>query len=256
MNGNASNVDRQITKERGYADSTTANYAAMVISAGAGSGVDRGYFGWGAYGSTTSFRLYLGDSYVDDTSNGGYGTISGGPSDTSVSARTSGQEANWLIMYDTTDGEEFFTWGPTYDARDYTREDGFAIIKRTSGDWMYETGDGAGRDVFSYTDDGTFQEWSSPDRLSGDVAVSNSLGSSLYVLTRFNVIPDSNTVGSSISDSQGVWIAANPSVLGWTSSTANYSTGDRLLLDDLGDGTNVFTVTAHAYGPRILVDLS
>jgi len=74
----------------------------------------------------------MGNTFTDDTSNGGYGTVSGRYSDTSVSFITSGQEANWLVVTSTVDGQEYFSFGPYFNsATDGTYQDGFVIFKCT-----------------------------------------------------------------------------------------------------------------------------
>ena len=254
VNGNASNTGRQITKERGYADSTTANYHGLVVSAGANNNAAKGYLGFGTYGSATTKRLYAGDTYADDTTNGGYGTISGGTSDTSVSWYSSGQEANFLIISDTTDGQEFFLWGVSMPATPNTAySDGFFIMKCADGEWSMFANDASTYVHTHYFDDAAGTGW---DNCGRNTTMDSSTNPDAYFYNRFDLIPSG---GADVADTTTEGIryvyAANPNLLQRSNVSTYYFTGNRRVLTTLGDGQNVYIVTSAYYGPSVLIDL-
>jgi len=254
VNGNASNTGRQITKERGYADSTTANYHGLVISAGANNNTAKGYLGFGTYGTATTKKLYAGDTYADNTTNGGYGTISGGVIDTTVSWYSSGQEANFLIIYDTTDGEEFFLFGPSMPANPTTNySEGFYIMKCTDGEWSMFANDGSVYVHTHYWNDALSTGW---DNCARNTTADTSTNAGTYGYGRFDLNPQS---GLDIADpaTQGridVY-AANPNLIQRSASSTYYYTGNRRVLTTLGTGQDVYVVTSAYYGPSVLIDL-
>lgn len=251
VNGNASNSGRTVTKERGYADSTGGNYAGLVISCGANSDTAKGYLQYAVLNSTSTKKIYAGDTFVDDTSNGGYGAVSGGPSDTSVSWYTSGQSADWLICYDTTDGEEFFIFGPSLGASQSANYmDGFMIMKATDGEWLLNSNDGSNNVAIHYYDDDGGTGWSTPNGSSSAKSTVNARSqNTLY--WRFGLYsattPDTSFVGSRVV------YAANPNLL--NTYTGKTDTGTRTIITDLGNGNNVYILSLYYYGPTLLVDL-
>ena len=248
VNANASNSGRQLTKERGYANSTTSNYHGLVISAGANSNTSKGYMAYGTYGSATTKKIYLGGTFVDDTSNGGYGTISGGPSDTSISWYTSGQAADWLITYGVVDGEEYFNFGPKLGTST-SYMDGFTIMKCTDGEWSLFSGDSSVRRHIHYWDDAVSTGWAGGSRTSSGTTVAVESGA--YDIARF-VLQSLSLATTSFIGTSSV-VAASPDML--QPVDTGKRTGDRTLLTDLGDGDNVYILTAYYQGPSVLVDL-
>lgn len=255
VNGNASNVGRSITKERGYADSTTANYAALVISGGGNGNAAKGYLSFGCYGSTSTKRIFTGDTFTDDTSNGGYGAVSGGGADTNVGWRTSGEEANWLIMYDTADGEEFFVFGPTFNAASTSLDEGFAIVKCSDGEWSLASNDGTSHLHTHYWDDGgAFVGWSNCSRGSAVTATDAPFTQTSYTVSRWGMYPSSSSAASNV-DSPSTVYAANSALVQPSSVSSYYYTGYRRVLTTVGDGTNVYVLSGYYYGPALFVDL-
>jgi hypothetical protein len=255
VNGNASNVGRQVTKERGSADSTGGNYAALVMSCGANGNTEKGYLSYGCFNSTSSKRIYAGPTYADDTSNNGYGTISGGSSDTSVSWYTSGQEASWLLVYDVTDGQEYFSFGPTFGAApSNTYQDGFFIFKGNDGEWSITSNDASSQHHVHYWDDAISTGWSNCSR-SSDPDLSRLQGS--YSCGRYLLYSNSVNQSNSTNAAEGSQFvfAANPDVYETTTNFFFSYTGRRRVFSDLGDGNNVYMLTGYYYGPSFLIDL-
>jgi len=256
VNGNPSNAGRSITKERGYADSTTANYAALVISCGANSNTAKGYMSYGCFGGTTARKNYVGNAYTDDTSNGGYGVVSGGPSDTSVSWYTSGQEANFLIVTGVVDGEEYFCFGPSFGTSpSYNYMDGFFIAKATDGEWFMVTGDGptaSNRLLTHYWDDDTSTGWSTLSRNATGAA--EVFTRATYQGGRYGHYTNSIAASSIISTTARIY-AASPEVIASPTDSSQFATGDRTVFTDLGAGDDVYLLAGYYYGPNFLVDL-
>ena len=258
VNGNASNTGRQITKERGYADSTGGSYAGITLSFGANNNTAKGYFFYGCQAQTTSHRIYFGDTFVDDTSSGGYGTISGGYVDSSISFVTSGQEANWVIITGTVDGQEYFTFGPTFNSKtDTAYQDGFAIIKMTDGEWSVMSGDGStSQGHIHYWDDAGGTGWTNCARTTSNTDKLSAANT--YFYGRFCIMAAINGTPAAVNpatDGKRVCYAASPDVFEIPTSSASAYTASRVLISSLGTGENVYLLTSYFYGPTFLVDL-
>lgn len=250
VNGNASNSGRQITKMRGAADSTGGNYCGIVLRFGANSNTEYAYFKYGCFNST--FRgHYLGTAYTDDTADGGYGNVSGGPSDTSVSWYTSGQEASFLIISGTVDGQEYFIFGPSFTSNPQSAySDGFAIIKGVSGEWSFESQDGGPSCAFfSYFDDTASTGWSTLARGTGNL--DSTITNSQYSYGRYAISPGPGAA-SRIGNPR--FYAAAPELLEPNGVTYEL-TGDRRVLTDIDAGGQVYILTSYVYGPSVLVDV-
>lgn len=257
VNGNASNSGRQITKERGYADSTTAGYAGLVLSAGANGNAAKGYLSYGCFGSGSTKSSYAGPTYADDTSLGGYGTISGGPGDSNISWYTSGQEASWLVVSDTTDGQEYFCFGPTFGTSPSTAyQDGIFIFKGTDGEWSITSADSTNMIHIHYWDDAIGTGWSNCSR-SSNTSYDYTKTQLSYSYGRYMMYSPTSTQANSVNSSEGSQYvyAANPDVLEPSGNSTHYYTGNRRILSTLGDGNNVYILNSFYHGPSFLVDL-
>lgn len=253
VNGIASNAGRQLAKKRGYASSTTTNYAGLVIEAGANNNTEKGYLQYISVEPTRK-SVYAGDTFSDDTSKGGYGTVSGGSADTVVTWRTSGSEANFLLVYDTTDGQEFFAMGPSFGTTGTSVMDGFVIFKCTDGEWAMASSDASFYHVTHYwgADNGG---WNNCGRTS---SADNAVYATAYVYSRFSIVKAASggTSYTGRSDEpKPIMYAANPALLSPNESSKYNQTGTRRVFTDLGDGTNVFVLSCYYYGPCVLVDL-
>jgi hypothetical protein len=267
VNGNASNAGRSITKKRGAGDSTGGNYAGLVISMGANNNTSKGYFMYACLNSTTSKRLYFGDTYTDDASNGGYGTIYRGYYDTSVSFVTSGQEANWLICSSTVDGQEYFTFGPTFNNKvDSSSQDGFVIFKASDGEWSVSSNDAStSHGHIHYWDDAGGTGWDNCGRngqglgsTSRHTQPDDTTKASTYAYGRYSIVATTSSGSSSANvatEGKRVVYAASPDLFQSASTTTYSYTGVRRTMADLGDGDNVYVLSTYFYGPTILVDL-
>jgi len=253
VNANPSNVGRQVTKEKGYADSTSGTYAGFVISCGANGNTEKGYMGYYSSAASTK-RFYFGDTFTDNGTNGGYGSITGGGGDSNVSWLTSGQEANFLLVYGTVDGQEYFSFGPNLGSTNSTAyQDGFLIAKATDGEWFMTTGD-ANAYMIHYW--GAVSGWSNCNRNTGTVTVKEQES---YFGARYSMVKNSATSGSSAggaADTEEYHVyAAAPELLERQASSSYLSTGTRRVFNELGTGDNVYMLTSYYYGPAILVDL-
>lgn len=253
VNGNASNSGRSVVKERGYASSTTANYAGLVMSCGAAGNTAKGYLAYGTYGTTTK-RVYVGDTYADDTSNGGYGTVSGGFYDSGVSWITSGNEASWLLVTSVVDGQEYFSFGPSFGNSNPAQEEGFTIFKCTDGEWSLVSSDSASQFHTHYWDDDSSTGWLNCSRSPG-YADQPGYQSGNFA-SRFGIEAVSGNQGSLVgANSPSIVYAANPDMMAPSNVSTYLLTGNRKVYSDLGNGDDVYLVTGYAYGASFLVDL-
>ena len=254
VNANLSNAGRSVVKERGYASSTTANYAGFVISCGAAGNSAKGYLAYGTYGSTSTKKLWAGDTYADDTSQGGYGTISGGYADGSVTWITSGNEASWLVTTSVVDGQEYFTFGPSFGNNSANQEEGFTIFKCTDGEWSLVSNDSSSQCHTHYWDDDASTGWLNCSRSPGYsdqpvIQLSSFAG-------RYGIYANSGTQGSLVgADAPSIVYAANPDMMAASNNSTFMLTGNRRIYQDLGNGDNVYMYAGSSYGPSYLVDL-
>ena len=134
INGNASQTSKQVAVLRDEADSTTANYRGWVVELPQ-TGSDTLYTSFHTNGATNA-RFYTGTGFTDDTSNGGYGTVTSTiETDTSISWQTTaGVDVHFGLAYGTVDGEEYFFVG--WDlGTDSAYSDMWGIFKTTEGYW-------------------------------------------------------------------------------------------------------------------------
>lgn len=252
VNGNASNTGRQLTKMRGYASSTGGNYAGILIRAGANGNTAYGYFRYTCLNSTTVKNVQMGDTFTDDTSNGGYGTLTGGPFDSSVSWVTSASSADWLIVTGTVDGQEYFIFGPSFGTPNTANQDGFAIIKGLHGEWVFITADGGSTVIqaYSYFNDAVSTGWDSLSR--GTTANSTVTTASSSTYGRYSL---SANGGGLPGLTGGRVYAASPDLYEPNAASTYYYTGYRRVLTDIDAGGQVYMLNTYFYGPTVLVDV-
>ena len=180
VNGNASNTSRQLAKVKGYLDAnvgTTGNLKGFLFSAGANNNTEFGYLRWLVSNSSNAVSHVTGTNFNDDgTSNNGYGlltTSTGGHTDSSLFIRD-GQDVDFIIAYDTTDGAEFYCEGYNY-ANSGSYDAGFAIWKAENGEWVFESNDGTSYNVLHYWTDGSGPTgWNNGARSSSAGATSSN----------------------------------------------------------------------------------
>jgi hypothetical protein len=134
VNANASNATKQITIEKGPANSTSTNYVGWVIklaSASSGSTFYASFFSNSTAQATVSFD----SGWTAGTGNGGYGAFTA-PSSSIPTAYfyTSGQAAEFAIGSETENGKEFFclAWKASATAN-YSGT--FLVFKDSNGEW-------------------------------------------------------------------------------------------------------------------------
>jgi hypothetical protein len=140
VNANASNTNKQITIEKGPADSTSANFVGWTLQL-ASDTTGSAFFLQFYTPSTTAFNMYVSSSWTNNGSNGGYGSAAGSVSSDSVSFYTSGVEAEFSIASDTTDGQEFFCLGWRHN-NSTSYSDCWLIFKDSNGEWASVFTDG------------------------------------------------------------------------------------------------------------------
>lgn len=257
VNANASNVGRQVTKMRDYTD-FSGNYNGHVLRLGANSNTEYGYFVCGTHNSTSSLRFYMGDTYTDDTSNGGFGTVNisnGGSSDTSVATRTTGQEGNFLLCYDVADGQEFFTFGPYFPSSyQYQYANGWVIFKTTKGEWAIAANDYTARYCYTYHDDAVSTGWGNLTRNTStnqDIRYVSTASGYYGRFTAYNgetSAPLATTFGDTYT-----LAAANDALLYASGSTGDL-TGKRLVNTTEDPDRGIYLLTTYYSGPTIYVD--
>ena len=134
VNGNASQTGKQLVLERDENSPTTANYRGFTLNMPAINTTGSLYFQMRS-SSTTNLVMYAGNTFTDDTSNGGYGTVSGGVSDTSISWKNNVNTSGQLqIAYSVVDGEEFFGCSWFLDSEG-VYGDHYILFKDQNGEW-------------------------------------------------------------------------------------------------------------------------
>lgn len=169
INGNASQTGRQVALLRDENSSTTANFRGFTIECPAQTTTGSLYTSMFS-NTTTNMRYYTGTSFTDDTSNGGYGTVTGTiDADIGILWKQAVTTTGAMITgYSTVNGEEFFHVGWNLDNATGT-SDHITIFKDQNGEWGSMVGD-------TGTEAGLFwDEYTSEFRqIQGLVPLSNS----------------------------------------------------------------------------------
>ena len=141
INGNAAQSGKQVVLERDENSSTTADYRGFTINMPAITTTGSLYFQMFS-STTTTLQMRWGNSFTDDTSNGGYGTITSGGFDSSIGWKnTVTTEAQMNVCYGTVNGEEFFACGWALDSST-SYSDHFTLFKDINGEWAVVQNDG------------------------------------------------------------------------------------------------------------------
>lgn len=236
INLNASQSGKQVVRKRGPADSTTTNYRGFVVELPFNSTTGSMYVSFHS-NSSTNMRFYAGDQFTDDTSNGGYGTVSattGLSSDTGISWKNSiTTSAGFVIGYSTVDTEEFFCFGWLLDSSN-TYADSMTIYKNTYGEWTAMFNDGNSHTGFAINTPSASKERMRMGGLETSGASNTIIPYAAYAVTSF--VP-TNEISQIIS------AAASADLF---HAAVAIQQMDYL---DLGDGTNL--VSTAYYGPLV-----
>jgi len=236
INANASQTGKQVVRQRGPADSTTANYRGFVVELPFNSTAASMYVSLHS-NSATNLRFYAGDQFTDNTSNGGYGTVTatnGLSSDTSISWKnTITSSAGFVVGYSTVDTEEFFCVGWLLDSST-TYADSLTIYKNTYGEWTAMMNDGNSHTGFSINTPGASKDRMRMTGLESSGASNTLIPYAAYAVTSF--LP-TNEISQVISAVASEDLFHTPSAI----SQMDYLT--------LGDGTNL--VSTATYGPLV-----
>ena len=105
VNGNASQSGKPVALLKDENSSTTTNYRGWVIEfPQPGHATEKMYHQYCSK-STSAVQSYFGDTFTDNTSNGGYGVVNSIDTDTSITFPiTVSASIDSYIAYDTTDG--------------------------------------------------------------------------------------------------------------------------------------------------------
>lgn len=136
VNGNASNVGRQITKLKGYASTTAPSTIRGWVIQLDHPTLDSNVFEYRSYSITSMYSrgCRLAD-YTNDTSNSGYGTLSNTLASLSMNSVTSTNvNCEQVVCYDDADGVEFYFTGWRNGNTGSTGW--FMIFKTTQGEWF------------------------------------------------------------------------------------------------------------------------
>ena len=174
VNGNATQSGKQLVLQRDETSSTTANYRGFTIETPAQTTTGSLFFQFYS-ASTTNAHARWGNAFTDDTSNGGYGAVTSGNSDTSITFKTAATtSAQMQVAYGIVNGEEFFYCGWIIDSSS-TYGDNWGIFKNQNGEWTAHMNDGTAPQGWAYD----------PVRGSGawvSIVSENNLYSNNYIL--------------------------------------------------------------------------
>ncbi len=220
VNANASNVSRPVSIRKSPSDSTLTNNIGWVIECSSTT-AEKGLFTRFYSSSTTNINVLFHTSWVDNGSNGGYGTYSGNfASDTSVSWATSGVAAEFSVAAGTEDGQEFFCLGWRLN-NSTSQSDIILIFKDANGEWAGLFTDGGSLAIGSYYMD----VHSSPQRSFGVSVPTLGSNSSAGYLTRLAIQTSSATYAASDGVEYTTAMTAASPALFYTTTTANWGYG-------------------------------
>ena len=141
INGNAAQSGKQVALLRDENSSTSANYRGFTLEMPAITTTGSFYFQQFST-STANLTQRWGNSWDNGTGNGGYGTVSGGSTDTTMGWKTNvTTEGQINVAYGVVNGEEFFSAGWMIDSST-GNADYFIIFKDGNGEWAVFRGDG------------------------------------------------------------------------------------------------------------------
>lgn len=248
-NLNASNTGRQLTRVSTYSEGS-GTLMGLVVKMQANNNTVEGYMSLLMSGAS-SRKFHVSTGFTDDTGNGGFGTPTGiVAQDTSMSWTSSGVEANFLIVYDSTDGQEFFC--VTQKLGTSTNyQDGVLMFKTTEGEWAAATSDGGTHYCGHYS--ASSNQFQNVGGASSSTTCGTLRGGAYWYPRMFlfsNVSSGPNSIGT-----DNLVAAASPWLYSQDSSATYGQVGQRVLLTDLGDGTNVYTLTLSYNAFLCLIDL-
>lgn len=230
VNLNPSQAADPIVKLKGFSDSTNGYrgwvYRIPQVVSAAGKNMY-----WMNYTSNATSRIWSASAtWTDTTDNGGYGDPGNDPDTGSGSYQDSkswtevgtSSDYSMLVAYDSTDGEEFFTWGYNlYD--DFNQQEAMVIFKDTTGSWQWLSWDG---NIFSANHmayDVDYDRWAS----RGVSSYMTSTEDSPPVTLRANVGTVHANQVANVVEPRRVWgVAANQNLMytSYIGDTAAYAT--------------------------------
>lgn len=134
VNANAANTNKQVTLEKGPADSTSTNFIGWTLKFDSNSS---GSPFWVKLHTTTTTNIacYFGTTWTNDGSSGGYGLTGGTTgSDTSNTYAVSGVAGEFVVAAETANGEEFLALGYRIGS-DAAKSACLLIFKDTNNEW-------------------------------------------------------------------------------------------------------------------------
>ena len=141
INSNAAQSGKQVVLERDETSSTTANYRGFTINLPAINTTGSLYYQQYS-SSATNLAVRFGNGFTDDTSNGGYGTVTAGGSDTSIAWKNTVTSSGQMqVAYGVVNGEEFFGCSWYLDSSS-VYADSFLLFKDHNGEWAIAGQDG------------------------------------------------------------------------------------------------------------------
>ncbi len=163
VNAHTSNAGRQISTVKDYTNGS-GNYAGWTFKLSENNNTEHAYIVLCSV-SGTAKTCQIGSGWTDNGGNGGYGamlTASQWVSDASISWDASGAGADFILMSDTTEGEEFFIMGVNINGS--TSYEGWVIWKADDGTWVFDTNDSTSGYTAAYFDDAIGTGWGPMDR--------------------------------------------------------------------------------------------
>jgi len=145
VNANGSNVNKQLELWKDETDSTGTTYQGMVMRIYWGSGVDD-HFYFSANGTNTSTIVSAAEVWNDNGSREGYGTFGTGSwytTDNQSKSLGGAYDVDLYITYDTTNGEEFFSWNWGGQSNNNAYQDACTIYKTNFNNWQVMFNDGS-----------------------------------------------------------------------------------------------------------------
>ena len=228
ISGNASLSGGGVpVKQKGYADSTNANYLGFVVELPHPTNPSVYYASFCT--SSTALQQRVAETWTDSGGFGGYGAFSGVNGVKTGTWAATGIDTGIFLAYDTTDGEEFFVAG-RWDTGTVSNHDPLALIVRgVQGDWSGTVIDGTSSSMVWYSQvDSQFKT----DAISQTALQKMTIFSSETSATPYSI-------GAGAS-----FISANPRLL---TSAASANTGSYF-----GDAPYSAFATAR-YGPVVII---
>lgn len=253
VNANASNTNRQITMLKDETSATGTTYQGFVLKLNYNT---TDGFHLLHFGSNTSMSVYGAEGYLDNGTNGGYGSQDASSglyrvNDFQQKKMDGTRDVDLYVSYDTTNNQEYFLFCLAQNNTAF--QDWVGIFKTNHGHWYAAFNDASTYRAITYntTRNEVAKAEGATDKTEGDTSMSlNFINNGQIGLTRYAIVPPERSSGI-FFPSSAVTLLGNPHISGYQDAGIP---GDWVeMLDTTGAATGTYVVRMGRYGPFVML---